>query len=86
MTNDEARAEWARLLRGVAAGDVSPAEALAKRPVIARENDVPKAYWSAVMLLELEVEHGLDIPEAKSYFASEVLKLADRIEGVSRIP
>jgi hypothetical protein len=76
----EACVEWVRTLRAVAAGEISPAEALGMTPDVGDDRSVPSAFWSARILLEQEVEFGLDDEEAKAYFASEMRKLADRIE------
>ena len=81
MTAREACTEWVRILRAVAAGQMSPSEALVRRPEVDDDRSVPDAFWSARNKLESEVEHGAhELPEAAAYFASEVQKLADRIE------
>lgn len=76
----DACAEWARILKAVAAGEMSPAEALARIPTVEDELGVPSAYWSARDLLEQETEFGSENPVMRAHFLSVMRKLADRIE------
>jgi hypothetical protein len=83
VTPKEACGEWVRVLRAVAAGELSYAEALVRRPAIDDEmsDEVPSAFWSARELLEEEIKFGMpELPETKAYFAERMAKLADRIE------
>ena len=87
VTPKQACAEWARILRSVASGDMKPAEALAKRPIVEDEDSVPGAFFSVIHTLENHVEFGFDDePDSEAYFANELRRLADRIEGISRVP
>ena len=49
MTPKQACAEWVKVLRAVAAGELSPKEALVRRPDMADglPDKVPSAFWSA---------------------------------------
>jgi hypothetical protein len=87
MKAAEARAEWARMLRLVADGQMTPGEALAKQPHVDEgEDSVPRAYWSAGHKLKAEIELDLTEDLDKEWRAPVFRRLADRIEGVSRIP
>jgi hypothetical protein len=83
VTSREACAEWVRILRAVVVGKMTPAEALARRPDVADEDEsaVPSAFWSARDLLEQEVEFSSESPDAQAHFHSVMNKLADRIEA-----
>jgi hypothetical protein len=79
----EACVAWAKVLRAVAAGELSPGEALVRRPQVddGQSDKVPSAFWSARDLLEQEVEWEMpEIPETRAYFCQVMTKLADRIE------
>ena len=77
--------EWARLLRAVADGEVSPAEALARRPVVGESAEVPNAWGSGVVELERECGDPTDdVPEAQEYWANRVRKVAGRLERYGR--
>jgi hypothetical protein len=64
----------------VAAGEIQPAEALARRPDVTDDTTVPSAFWSARDLLEHEAEVGSEDPDQQTYFRGVMTKLADRIE------
>jgi len=81
MSPHEACAEWVRILRALATGEMSPTEALAKRPEVREDSDVPSAFWSARDLIEQEIESGSDAPEFRDRFREVMRTLADRIEA-----
>jgi len=81
MKPNEACAEWVLILRGVAAGEIRPSEALERVPAVADDSTVPSAFWSARDLLEQEVEFGSEHPDAQTYFRDVMRKLADRIQA-----
>ncbi|MFN8587867.1 MAG: hypothetical protein U0704_08675 [Candidatus Eisenbacteria bacterium] len=83
MTVREACLEFARLLREVADGRMSAAEALARRPQLAPGTaGVPVTWGSAVAKLEIEAEFPvLDEPATREAFAAEWRALADRLEA-----
>ena len=94
MNSKEACKEWARIVRAVADGEMSPAEGRAKRPEVADETSVPSAFWSVSWILELEAGDRQSMQEIgmqesdymASEFAEKLRTLADRIEGIERIP
>jgi hypothetical protein len=80
MNRMEACTAWIRVLRSVAAGETSPADALTQIPHVDDDATVPSAFWSARDLLEQEVEFGLQGPDGNDYFRGVMTKLANRIE------
>ncbi|HET9250819.1 MAG TPA: hypothetical protein VFP58_01725 [Candidatus Eisenbacteria bacterium] len=78
MKSSEACKVWVGVLRSVASGEASPAEALRRIPSVDDEDDVPPAFWSARDLLDQEVEFGTEEPD--EHFRAVMTKLADRIE------
>ena len=81
QTPRDAALEWARILRSVAAGDLPPAQALARLPEIEDDRSVPRAFWSARNKLTQWVEHDLgEVLELGEYLGPELIKLAERIE------
>ena len=83
MKAAEACAAWVRILRSVAAWEISPHEALGRVPEVDLDSQVPSAYWSARDLLEQEVEFESEEPTGIAYFSGVMTKLADRIEAHS---
>lgn len=85
MTTREACVAFATLLRAVADGTITPADAIAQAPNVEGWEGVPATWGSALVLLEKYASDVADLgdelpAEMRAYRATELQKLAGRIE------
>ncbi len=85
MTTREACVAFATLLRAVADGTITPADAIARAPNVQGWEGVPVTWGSALVKLESYAsdvaDFGDDLPaEIREWRATELQKLAGRIE------